>query len=143
MQHSGHGFTLIELTIAIAIVAVLAAVALPAYQDYLVRSQVSEGFALANGAKTAVWDYLSHHGGLPTDNRAAGLPEPESITGQYVGAVAISAGVVRVTFAGSSVNRALANGVLRFVPDATPGSLRWSCSAEAAIDARYLPTGCR
>ncbi len=68
-----QGFTLIELMIVVAIIAILAAIALPAYQDYVIRSQVSEGAVLSDGAKTAVAEYYSNRGAAPADNISAGL----------------------------------------------------------------------
>ena len=82
-----QGFTLIELMIVVAIIAILAAIALPAYQDYLIRSQVSEGAVLADGSKTAISEYYSNRGVFPTANASAGLAASNSIIGKYVTSV--------------------------------------------------------
>ncbi|MEY6460436.1 pilin, partial [Neisseria gonorrhoeae] len=78
------GFTLIELMIVIAIVGILAAVALPAYQDYTARAQVSEAILLAEGQKSAVTEYYPNHGKWPEDNTSAGVASASEIKGKYV-----------------------------------------------------------
>ncbi|ENS6391372.1 pilin, partial [Neisseria gonorrhoeae] len=89
------GFTLIELMIVIAIVGILAAVALPAYQDYTARAQVSEAILLAEGQKSAVTEYYLNHGIWPKDNTSAGVASPASnIKGKYVQKVEVNNGVV-------------------------------------------------
>ncbi|EMT9880003.1 pilin, partial [Neisseria gonorrhoeae] len=88
------GFTLIELMIVIAIVGILAAVALPAYQDYTARAQVSEAILLAEGQKSAVTEYYLNHGIWPANNGNAGVANPTDIKGKYVESVTVANGVV-------------------------------------------------
>ena len=85
-----QGFTLIELMIVIAIIGILAAIAIPAYQDYTIRAQVSEGLNLSGGAKAAVTEYFQDRGTMPTNNTDAGLSTPATqIAGKYVSSVLI------------------------------------------------------
>ncbi|ENW5696136.1 pilin [Neisseria gonorrhoeae] len=88
------GFTLIELMIVIAIVGILAAVALPAYQDYTARAQVSEAILLAEGQKSAVTEYYLNHGEWPANNGDAGVASASEIKGKYVESVTVEKGVV-------------------------------------------------
>ncbi|HGM2175714.1 TPA: pilin, partial [Neisseria gonorrhoeae] len=99
------GFTLIELMIVIAIVGILAAVALPAYQDYTARAQVSEAILLAEGQKSAVTEYYLNHGEWPENNSAAGVASASKIIGKYVQKVEVNNGVVTATMASSNVNK--------------------------------------
>ncbi|HEZ5188804.1 TPA: pilin, partial [Neisseria meningitidis] len=91
------GFTLIELMIVIAIVGILAAVALPAYQDYTARAQVSEAILLAEGQKSAVTEYYLNHGIWPGDNTSAGVATSSKIKGKYVEKVEVAKGVITAT----------------------------------------------
>ncbi|HFC7267892.1 TPA: pilin, partial [Neisseria meningitidis] len=99
------GFTLIELMIVIAIVGILAAVALPAYQDYTARAQVSEAILLAEGQKSAVTEYYLNHGTWPSNNSAAGVASSADIKGKYVQKVEVNNGVITATMASSNVNK--------------------------------------
>ncbi|HFA7316871.1 TPA: pilin [Neisseria gonorrhoeae] len=111
------GFTLIELMIVIAIVGILAAVALPAYQDYTARAQVSEAILLAEGQKSAVTEYYLNHGKWPKDNGSAGVASASSIKGKYVQKVEVNNGVVTAEMKPSGVNK--------------------------EIDTKHLPSTCR
>ncbi|ENW4229393.1 prepilin-type N-terminal cleavage/methylation domain-containing protein, partial [Neisseria gonorrhoeae] len=97
------GFTLIELMIVIAIVGILAAVALPAYQDYTARAQVSEAILLAEGQKSAVTEYYLNHGIWPANNGNAGVASPADIKGKYVESVTVANGVVTAQMKPSGV----------------------------------------
>ncbi|EOF9003837.1 pilin, partial [Neisseria gonorrhoeae] len=99
------GFTLIELMIVIAIVGILAAVALPAYQDYTARAQVSEAILLAEGQKSAVTEYYLNNGKWPANNGDAGVASSSSIKGKYVKEVEVKNGVVTAQMASSNVNK--------------------------------------
>jgi len=138
-QRKMQGFTLIELMIVVAIVGILAAIAIPAYQDYTTRAKIAEGITVAAGAKTAVSVTRQATGTLPTSNASAGLPSPSSIRGNYVSQVAVNgSGIITITYSAPPVN----GQTLLLTPVFSGGSLTWQCSS-ATISVQFLPSDCR
>ncbi|HFA3658723.1 TPA: pilin [Neisseria gonorrhoeae] len=155
------GFTLIELMIVIAIVGILAAVALPAYQDYTARAQVSEAILLAEGQKSAVTEYYLNHGKWPEDNDKAGVASASDIKGKYVKEVKVEKGVVTATMKSDGVNKEIQGKKLSLWAKRENGSVKWFCGqpvTRAAADAdtvtddangndgintKHLPSTCR
>lgn len=140
------GFTLIELMIVIAIIGILAAIAIPAYQDYTVRSKVSEGLNLAGAAKLAVSEYYDAIGSFPTGNNQAGLPTNTSITGNYVSAVSLGNADGIITIEYNNNLGGTADGATILVQATTnAGSIEWDCtdSATATMPDKYRPANCR
>ncbi len=138
------GFTLIELMIVVAIIAILAAIALPAYQDYVARSQVSEAMTLSGGAKTAVTEYYADKGQFPDNNTKAGLAPAASISGKYVASVLVNGnGLITATMKGAaSASSKIAGKTFIMTPADAGGSVTWSCTG-GNIEAKYRPSSCR
>ncbi|HEZ4710493.1 TPA: pilin [Neisseria meningitidis] len=157
------GFTLIELMIVIAIVGILAAVALPAYQDYTARAQVSEAILLAEGQKSAVTEYYLNHGTWPKNNTSAGVASSSTIKGKYVQSVEVKNGVVTAQMASSNVNNEIKGKKLSLWAKRQDGSVKWFCGqpvqranakatnddvtadngTDKKIDTKHLPSTCR
>jgi type IV pilus assembly protein PilA len=166
MKNLQKGFTLIELMIVIAIIAILAAFALPAYADYTKRTYVAEGITLAAGAKNGILDVFSSTGLVPADNEAAGIADADQITGQAVDSVTVGvagtapAQISTITVVYNAKVDATNNTlVMALDTDVTKGSYVWACgnavptnvAADVATAAntgttvldRWLPANCR
>ena len=152
MKKIQQGFTLIELMIVVAIIGILAAIAIPAYQDYTIRAQVSEGLNLAAGAKAAVTEYYQDSGFLAPDNLTAGLEAAAAISGSYVVSVGVGAdgngtlGVIQVTYSSAAPQRAndlIDTATLLLTPVPNAGSVDWDCAAGSVLVPKWLPAACR
>lgn len=151
MRTKQTGFTLIELMIVVAIIGILAAIALPAYQDYVARSQFSEAMILASGQKTAVTESWSNKGTPPANNTEAGVAAPTDVSGKYVESVTISAngsdGLIQARMRGSGVATPIQGKTLTltgtFVAQGNSSGIAvtWACSSDAG--SRYVPAACR
>ncbi|MDK4651255.1 pilin [Kingella kingae] len=149
MKTMQKGFTLIELMIVIAIIGILAAIALPAYQDYTKRSRVSEGLSLAGGVKSAVTEYYASNNAWPANNAAAGIANATDIKGNAVTKVEVSAdgataggagkGKITVTF-----NEKVDNGKTLIMEGEAnaAGSVKWDCT-KGDLATKYRPSECR
>jgi len=140
-MRGNNGFTLIELMIVVAIVGILAAIAIPAYQDYTIRAKVSEGLSFADFAKTTVGEYYISNNVWPSSNASAGIPT--TVSGTYVSdvQVSISSGVSVITV---SFLASVASGVqVVLTPNNISSSaIQWTCSSNGQSP-QYLPSSCR
>ncbi|MCZ6666231.1 MAG: pilin [Gammaproteobacteria bacterium] len=134
-----QGFTLIELMIVVAIIGILAAVAIPAYQDYIVRARVTEGLSLASAGKTALSEYFASNGTIPTNNTQAGLADSEQISGNSVDSVSINNGTIVITFS----TPAIAGSTLELTPTTGGGKVMWDCATGGNLEGKYRPSSCR
>jgi len=140
MKKFQQGFTLIELMIVVAIIGILAAIAIPAYQDYTIRAQVSEGVNLADGLKTPMADYYNDQGAWPA-NGTGGIATDISIIGKYVSKVVTTTGGTITATYGVDANSKIQGATITLTATDNQGSISWACTGSMAD--KYKPQACR
>lgn len=131
-----------SLLVTVAMIGILAAIAIPAYQDYTIRAQVAEGLSLSAGAKAAVTVFVQENREWPADNAVAGLAPADEIAGYYVSGVSVEDGVVLVTY-GNNANAGIRGQILTLMPDASNlPNVSWECYSLTLAD-KWVPAACR
>lgn len=142
MNRDQCGFTLIELMIVVAIIGILAAIAIPAYQNYTIRAQIAEGLNLTGPVKNAVVVYHGDNGTFPADNAAAALEVASDYAGNYVSSITVNGADIEVQY-GNLANAAIDGETVVLTAVVYDGSVSWSCGSGGVILDVYLPSACK
>jgi type IV pilus assembly protein PilA len=142
MKKVQQGFTLIELMIVVAIIGILASLAIPAYQSYTIRAQISEGLNLAGPLKNTIATLYNENGTFPADNTEAALETPGSYAGNYVSSMTINNGLIEILY-GNQANAQIHGQTVTLTAIPNDGSVGWDCASGGFILNEYLPTSCK
>jgi type IV pilus assembly protein PilA len=142
MKRTQRAFTMIELMTVMAIIGVLTAFALPAYQGYTIRAQVAEGLGLTGPLTLAVAAYRNDYGVFPSDNAEAALPPPNGYAGRFVESIGINGNVISILY-GNAANTLINGQFVTLTASGNDGSVSWTCASGGPISNGYLPPSCR
>lgn len=142
MNKFQRGFTLIELMIVVAIVGVLAAIAMPTYQGYTIRTQITEGLVLTGPIKNAIAAYYNDTGTFPANNSAAAVEAAEDYASKYVFSIAVDGPVISIQY-GNDTNAQISGQTVTLTAVNNAGSVGWICASNGVVSEIYLPSSCK
>ncbi len=137
-----QGFTLIELMIVVAIIGIIAMLAMPLYQNYLIRAQIAEGLNISGPVKTAIAEFHEQGGAFPANNADAALNAPTSYSGKYVDSISVNGPIISILY-GNDANAQINGSTVTITAIASPGALSWDCASGGVIPDIFLPSACR
>ena len=137
-----RGFTLIELMIVVALIGILTALAIPLYQNYMIRAQVAEGVNMTGPVKVAIAEFHEDGGAFPANNAEAALSTPTSYSGKYVDSISVTGPVISILY-GNDANGQINGSTVTITAIADEGAMSWDCASGGVIPDIFLPTSCR
>ncbi len=142
MKTVQKGFTLIELMIVVALIGIIAMIAMPAYQTYLIRAQIAEGLNIVGPVKQAVVEFHKDTGNYPANNSQAALQTPTNYAGNYVESISVNGATISILY-GNKANAEINGWTVSVIAQDNVGSTIWVCESGGTIPSKYLPSACR